>query len=134
MHGDAVEDDVDVNEFSEEAKGVMPPLPRASWFLEDNAPKHTEMYCRKFRKICNGDHRHEESPFFDCFDWKQEQSDDLQQVDPGARNAPVCQKLGVYRHLPIKAHPYSLLRTSVLVGKSPIGVAFGIFWNGASSA
>ena len=35
MHGDAVEDDVDVNEFSEEATGVMPPLPRASWFLED---------------------------------------------------------------------------------------------------
>ena len=27
-------------------------------------------------------------PFFDCLDWKHEQSDVLQRVDPWARNAP----------------------------------------------
>ena len=66
--------------------------------------------------------RDDESPFFECWDWKHEQSDVLQQVDPWARNAPksvpnvksclsmkllvcsVCQKLGVYQHFPIKAH------------------------------
>ena len=53
-HGDAVEDDVDVNEFSEEATGVMPPLPPASWFTKTETSKHTEMCCMKFRKPCNG--------------------------------------------------------------------------------
>ena len=59
----------------------------------------------------------------------------LQQVDPGARSAPksvpnvkklslseflvcsVCQKLGVYRHLPMKAQPYFLLPNKRAGGK-----------------
>ena len=31
-HGDAVEEDVEIDEFSEERPGMMPPLPPASWF------------------------------------------------------------------------------------------------------
>ena len=103
----------------------MPPLPPASWFKTTETSKHTEMYCGRFRKLCNGDRRDEESPFFDCWDWKHEQSV-LQQVDPGARNAPksvpsvkscfsvnfpvcsVCQKLGVYQHLPSKVPQYDI--------------------------
>ena len=95
----------------------MPPLPPASSVKKTETSKHTEMYCRKFRKPCNEDRRHEESPFFDCWDWKQEQTDFLQQVDPGARNAPVCQKLGVHRHLPNKAQPYFLLPNKRAGGK-----------------
>ena len=109
-HGDTMEDEVDVDESSEETTRMMPPLPPASWFKK--TVKHTEMHCGKFRKSCNGDHRDEESPFFDCWDWKHEQSDLLQRVDPWAQNAPksvpnvkgclsvtfpvcsVCQKLG----------------------------------------
>ena len=87
-HGDAVEDDVDIDEFSEEATGILPPLPPASWFKKTETSKHKEMHCRRCRKPCNGDRRDEESPFFDCWDWKHEQSDVLQQVDPWARNAP----------------------------------------------
>ena len=101
------------------------PLPPASWFKKTKTSKHTEVHCGRFRKHCNGDRRDEESPFFDCWDWKDEQPDVLQQVDPWARNAPesvpsvksglsvnflacsVCQKLGVYEHLPIKAHTSS---------------------------
>ena len=104
----------------------MPPPPLASWFKKTETSKHTEMHCRKFREPCSGDRRDEESPFFDCWDWKHEQSDVLQQVDPWARNAPksvpsvksrlsvnflvcsVCQKLGVYQHLPIQAPRYDI--------------------------
>ena len=71
-HGDAAEDDVDVDEPSEEATGIMPPLPPASWFKKTDTSKHTEMYCGRFRKHCKGDRRDEESPFFDCWDWKHE--------------------------------------------------------------
>ena len=84
------------------------------------------MHCRKFRKPCNGDRRDEESPFFDCWDGKHQQSDVSQQVDPWARKAPksvpsvksflsvnfpvcsVCQKLGVYQHLPSKAPQHDI--------------------------
>ena len=34
-HGDVVEDDVDVNEFSEEATGVMPPAATCLLVCED---------------------------------------------------------------------------------------------------
>ena len=76
-----------------------------------------------FGKPCNGDRRDEESPFFDYWDWKHEQSDVLQQVDPWApKSVPsvksrlsvilpvcsVCYKLGVYRHLPIEAPHYDI--------------------------
>ena len=67
------------------------------------------------------DHQDKEDSFCDSWDGMHEQFDALQQVDPWARNAPktepdlkgclsanfpacsVCQKLGVYRRLPIKA-------------------------------
>ena len=42
-HGDTVEDDVDVDESSEEATGIMPPLPLASWFKKTGTSKHTEV-------------------------------------------------------------------------------------------
>ena len=116
-HGDA-EDDGDVEEFLEEATGTMSPPPPASWVKSIETSKHNEMDCKKFRKPCNGDRRDEESPFFDCWDGKHEQSDALQQMDPWApKSTPnvksclsvnfpvcsVCQKLGVYQHLPSKA-------------------------------
>ena len=127
-HGDTVEDDVQVDESSEEATGIMPPLPPASCFKKTGTSKHTEMHCGKFSKHCRGNNcrKSEESPFFDCWDWKHEQSDVLQQVDPWARNAPksvpsvkscfsvnfpvcsVCRKLGVYQDLPIKASQYDI--------------------------
>ena len=121
-HGDTVEDDVDVNEFSEEATGVMLPLPPASWFTKTETSKHTEMYCMKFRKPCNGIGNMSSLIF-------------LQHVDPGARHASksvpnvkklslsecpvcsVCQKLGVYRHWPMKAQPYFLLPNKRAGGK-----------------
>ena len=63
-HGDTVEDEDEVDESSEETTRVMPPLPPVSWF------KKTEMHCGRLRKSCNGDHRDELPPFFDCWDWK----------------------------------------------------------------
>ena len=51
-HGDTV-DDVDVDESSEEATGIMPPLPLVCWFKNAGTSKHTEMHCGKFRKPCN---------------------------------------------------------------------------------
>ena len=110
-HGDEVDDD----ESTHEATEMMPPLPPASWF------KRTETFCGKFRKPCNEHHQDEDYPFLDCWDGKQEQSDAVQQMDPSARNAPkpkpdvkgclfvnfptcsVCQKLGVYQRLQMKA-------------------------------
>ena len=106
-----MEDDESTNETTE----MMPPLPSGSWF------QRTENFCGKFRKPCSEDHQDEEDPFFDCWDGKHEQFDALQQMDLWARNAPkiepavkgclsvnfpacsVCQKLGVYRRLPMKA-------------------------------
>ena len=126
-HGDA-EDDGDVDEFLKEATGIASPSPPASWFKKTETSNHNEMHCRKYRKPCNGDRRDEESPFFDCWDGKHEQSDVVQQVDPWARIAPksvpsvkswlsvnfhvgsVCQKLGVYQHLPSKAPQYDISR------------------------
>ena len=93
-HGDAVEDEVDVDESTDETTEMIPPLPPASSLKKTS-------------------HRDEEYPFLDCWDWKHEQSDVLQHVDARARNAPksvpnvkgffsanfrarsVCQKLGV---------------------------------------
>ena len=120
------EDDGDVDEFLQAATGIVSPPPPASWFKNTETSKQNEMHCRKFRKPCNGDRRDEESPFFDCWDGKHEQSDVVQQVDPWARNAPksvpsvksclsvnftvcsVCQKLGVYQDLPSKASQYDI--------------------------
>ena len=42
-HGDTVEDDVDVDGSSEEATGIMPLLPLASWFKKTGTLKRTEM-------------------------------------------------------------------------------------------
>ena len=86
-HGDA-EGDGDVNEFLEEDTGIVSPSPAASWFKNTETSNSNEMHSRKFRKPCNGDRRDEESPFFDCWDGKHEQSDVVQQVDPWARIAP----------------------------------------------
>ena len=65
--------------------------------------------------------RDEEYPFLNCWDEKQEQSDALQHMDPWTQTGPksepdvkgclsviflvcyVCQQLGVYQRLPIKA-------------------------------
>ena len=86
--GDAVEDDVDVDGFPEESEKAPPP-PTCLLVQEDrDVSKHTAMHGEKFREPCNGDRRDEESPLFDCWDWKHDQSDVLQQVDPWARNAP----------------------------------------------
>ena len=87
-HGDA-EDGGDVDEVLEEATGIMPLPPPASWSKNTETLKHNEMQCRKFRKPCNGDRRDEESQFFDCWDGKHEQSDALQQMNPWVRNAPM---------------------------------------------
>ena len=113
-HGDEVDGDGSTDETTE----MVPPLPPDSWF------KKTETLCGMFRKPCNEDHRDEECAFLDCWDGKQEQFDALQQMDPSARNVPksspdvkgclsvnspvcsVCQKLGVYQRLPIKAPQY----------------------------
>ena len=110
-HGDEVEVDEPTNETTE----MMPPLPLDSWF------KRTETFCGKFRKPCNA-----EDPFLDCWIVKQEQCDAVQQMDPWARIAPksvpdvkgctsvnfpacsVCQKLGVYQRLPMKAPQYDI--------------------------
>ena len=64
---DTIENEVEVDEFPEDTRGMMPPLPPASWFKKTETLKHAEMHCGKFRKPCNGDHRDEESPFFDCW-------------------------------------------------------------------
>ena len=84
-HGDTAEDDVNVDECSQEAVETLPPLPPASWFRKTRTSNHSEVHCGKFRKPRNGDRRDEESPFFDCWD-----SDVLQHEDPWARNAPKC--------------------------------------------
>ena len=66
-HNDTMENEIEVDEFPEDTTGMMPPLPPASWFKKTETLKHTEMNCGKFRNPCNGDHRDEESPFFDCW-------------------------------------------------------------------
>ena len=81
-HGDNADDEIDVDVSTDESTEMMPPLPPVSWF------KKTEVYCGKFRKPYNKDHRDEEQPFFDCQDQTREQLDILQQVDPWMRNAP----------------------------------------------
>ena len=125
-HGETFEDDVVVVvvESSEESTGTMPRLPLVSWAKERRISSHAEMHCGKFRKHCSGNDRRdaEKSSFFDCWDWRHEQSDILQHADPWARNAPksisgangctsvnfptcsVSQKLGVCnRHVPATA-------------------------------
>ena len=110
-HGEEVHGDESTFETTE----LMSPLPLDSRF------NRTETLCGKFRKPGNEDQRHEEDPFVDCWNGEQERFDALQQVDPWARNAPtsvpdvkgcfpvifpvccVCQKVGVYQRLPIKA-------------------------------
>ena len=71
-------DEVDVDESTYETTEMMPPLPPDSWF------KRTETFLVKFLKPCDESHQDEEDPFFDCWDWKQEQFDSLQQMDPWA--------------------------------------------------
>ena len=125
-HGETKEDNVVVDESSEGSTRAMPPLPPVSWFKERRISKHAEMRCGKFRKHCNVSDcpDGEESSFFDCRDWRYEQSDSLQHADPWAQNEPksvssskgclpvnfpvcsVCQKLGVYnQHLPLTSSP-----------------------------
>ena len=105
---EVLSNNVDVDDFSEDA------LEEVSKTLQWRPPRR------------RGDRRGEESPFFDCWDCKHEQSDVLQQVDPLVRNAPkpvpsvkgclsvnfpvcsVCQKLGVYQHLPTEAPQYDI--------------------------
>ena len=66
-HGDTTEDDVDVDESSQEATELMPPLPPASWFKKTGTSKHTEVHCGKCRKPCNGDRRDEDCrKFSEC--------------------------------------------------------------------
>ena len=86
-HGGTAENDVVVDESSEEATGTMPPLPPAPWFKKTKMSKHTEMHCGRFSKHCHGNdcRNGEESSFFDCWD---EQSDILQQAYPWAQNSP----------------------------------------------
>ena len=53
--GDAVEEDDDIDEFSEVATGMMPPLPFASSFRKTETLKHTETYCgRVFGNLAMG--------------------------------------------------------------------------------
>ena len=70
------EDDVVVDESSEERTETVPQLPPLSWF-------------RETRTCCNGISCRdgEEPSFFDCWEWRHEQSDTSQQVDPWAQNA-----------------------------------------------
>ena len=49
-HGDA-EGDVDIDESSEEATGIMPPLPLDSWFKKAETSKHTEVHRGRFRNL-----------------------------------------------------------------------------------
>ena len=111
---------VDGDESTLETTELMPPLPLDSRF------NRTETLCGKFRKPGNEDQRDEEDPFFDCWNGEQEQFNVLQQMDPWARNAPksvpdvkgcfpvifpvcsVCQQMGVYQRLPIKAPQYDI--------------------------
>ena len=88
-HGDA-EDDGEVDEFFEEATGIMPLPPLSSWSKNTETLKRNQRHCRKFRKSCNGDRIDEESQFFDCWDGKHEQSDALQQID-----RTKCEKLSL---------------------------------------
>ena len=67
---EVLSDNVDDDDFSEDA------LEEVSRTLQWRPPRR------------RGDRRGEESPFFDCWDCKHEQSDVLQQVDPRVRNAP----------------------------------------------
>ena len=121
-HGDA-EDDGEVDELFEDATGIMPLPPPAFWSKNTETSNRDERHCRKFTKPCNGDCPDEESPFFNYWDGKHEQSDALQQMDPWApKSVPnvksclsvnfpvcsVCQKLGVYQHLPIEAPQYDV--------------------------
>ena len=88
-HGETMADD-DVVESSEESTGTMPPLPPVSWLKERRMSRYAEMLCRKFRKHGKGNDCRdgEESSFFDCWDWRHEQSDMLKYADPWEQNEP----------------------------------------------
>ena len=64
------------------------------------------MLCGMFPKSCNGNnHRDgEEPPFIDCWDWRHEESDILQQVDPLAQTVPV-RKVYLSENLPTGCVP-----------------------------
>ena len=83
-HGDTVEDDVFVDESSEEATGTKPPLPPAPWLKKSSTSKHTEMHRGRFSKHFhdNGCRDGEESSFFDSWD---EQPDTSQGADPSTQ-------------------------------------------------
>ena len=53
-HGETIEDDVVVDESSDESTGTMPPLPPASWSKDTRISRCAEMHCRKFRTHGNG--------------------------------------------------------------------------------
>ena len=74
-----MEDDVVVVDESREE--VTETMPFASWIKETTSSRHAD---GKFLKHCNG----EESSLFGCWDWRQGQSDILQQTDLWAPNVP----------------------------------------------
>ena len=75
-HGDTFEEYVVVDESSEESTGTVPPLPPVSWFKRTKTQRHAVIRCGKFLKHCTGNdgRDREECPFFDCWDWKHEES------------------------------------------------------------
>ena len=124
------------NEFSEEATRVMLPLPPASWFTKTKTSKHTEMYCMKFRKPCNG--IGSMSSLIFCSKWilKHDTHQSLYPMCKGCLSVNVLSVLCVRSWVctdicQLKLNRTSFFRTSVPVGKSPIGVAFGILWIGS---
>ena len=83
-NGETIEDDVVVDESSDEPTGTLPPLPLVSWFTNTKISRYAEMRCRNFRKHGNGNDCRdgEESSFFDCWAWRHELYDILQHADP----------------------------------------------------
>ena len=63
-HGDAVEDDVDVNEFSEEATGVMPPATTCLLVHEDRDFQAYRDVLHEVSETLQGDWKHEQYDFF----------------------------------------------------------------------
>ena len=83
-------DEVDGDESKFETTELMPPLPLDSWFKRKETP------CGKFRKLGNEDDQDEEDPFLDCC------------FSVNFFVCSVCQKMGVYQRLPIKAPQYDI--------------------------
>ena len=73
-HGETMEDDVVVDESSDESTGTMPPLPPVSLCKETRILRHAGLLCRKFRNMAMAT--------------TAEQSDILHHADPRAQNEP----------------------------------------------